>query len=192
MTDWPFAGLQPHQYGVIMVDPPWRFGLRNEKTGAQKSAQRQYCCESIEEIQALPVAHLAAQNCLLWLWATAPMLPHALETMRAWGFRYVTMGSWAKRSKTGRKWAFGTGYVLRSAVEPFLLGAIGRPETASNSVRNLLDEPVREHSRKPEQAYAAAEALRPESRKAELFARYPRSGWDVWGDEVSVYQEASL
>ncbi len=48
------------------------------------------------EIKALDVASIAAPDCVLFLWATAPMLPEALEVMAAWGFEYRTNFVWAK------------------------------------------------------------------------------------------------
>jgi len=183
---WPFGRLEPWAFDLIMADPPWRFELWSEK-GEEKSAQAQYATLDSAAIAALPVADLAAPHCLLWLWATAPMLPAALSVMEAWGFRYVTMGAWHKTTVNGRT-AFGTGYVLRSACEPFLIGKIGEPVT-TRSVRNLILGRVREHSRKPEEVFAAAEALMPGARRLELFARARRKGWTAWGNEVTRFEQ---
>lgn len=187
---WPFGALRPLSYGAILADPPWRFALRSPK-GEAKSPQAQYDCMDLDAIQALPVGNLAGPDCLLWMWATAPMLPQALETMARWGFRYVTAGAWAKRSSTDTAWAFGTGYVLRSASEPFLIGAIGRPPYASRSIRNLIVAPIREHSRKPDAAHAALEHLLPGAFRVEMFARERRPGWDAWGNEVGKFGEVA-
>lgn len=178
-----FPGLTPLRYSLIMADPPWTFTLRSAK-GEKKAAQAHYDCMTISEIMMLPVNHLAAPDCVLWLWATNPMLPQAFEVMRSWGFKFKTAGHWVKRTPHG-KLAFGTGYVLRSAGEPFLIGTIGRPKT-SKSVRSVIEGPVREHSRKPDEAYAAAEAL-VDGPKADLFSRQARSGWDAWGAEAGRF-----
>jgi len=90
---------------------------------------------SLNQMKALPVSQLVAPNCALVLWATWPMLPHALEVLGAWGFTYQTGGAWAKQSKTGQKWAFGTGYILRSSCEPFLVGTTGRPTLGAKDAR---------------------------------------------------------
>jgi N6-adenosine-specific RNA methylase IME4 len=190
IEDWPFDALTPMKYGVILADCPWRFELRSER-GNGKSPQGEYSCMSLEEIMALPVHQLAARDCWLWMWATAPMLPQAIMTMGAWGFRYVSAGPWAKQSKTGRKWAFGTGYVFRSAAEFFLLGAMGSPACKSHSERNLIVAPVREHSRKPDEAYEMLERIAPKAWRCELFARQRRPGWDAWGNEVGKFGVAA-
>lgn len=181
---WPWGDLESMAYDLIMIDPPWRFELYSAK-GEEKSAQAQYATMSLDDIAALPVADLAAPDCLLWMWATAPLLPRQIEIMARWRFRYVTSGVWVKTTVTG-KTAFGTGYVLRNAHEPFLIGAIGEPKT-QRDVRSVVMGQTREHSRKPDSAYAAAERLVPNARRADLFSREHRKGWDSWGDEAGKF-----
>ncbi len=180
--------MQMFGYDLIMADPPWSF--ENWSVGGNdKNAKAHYQCLPTPEICKIPVGHLASDNCWLFLWATFPMLRDAFDVMDAWGFRYVTGGPWVKRGKSG-KLAFGPGYVLRTASECILLGKIGNPGTFSKSIRNVIEAPRRQHSRKPDQAYAAAETLfGPKARRADLFARQTRPGWDKWGRE-SVFFDA--
>ena len=185
----PFDGLTPAHYGLILADPPWRFRLYSEKSGAGRAPQAHYSCMPLADILALPVAALAADDCALLLWATAPMIEQALATMNRWGFEYRTMGAWAKQSRTGKAWAFGTGYCLRSASEFLLLGVRGRPRVLSRSVRNLIVAPVREHSRKPDDLHAMARALYA-GPYLELFARRRRPGWDCWGNQTDRFEVA--
>ncbi|WP_227439210.1 MT-A70 family methyltransferase [Methylobacterium sp. W2] len=187
---WPFGALPPFGFDMLMVDPPWSFALRSDK-GEAKSAQAQYACMTLDEIKALPVAQLARGDAFLWLWATNPMLPQALAVMAAWGFTFTTSGTWVKTT-TGGKIAFGTGYVLRCASEPFMIGKFGQPH-AGRSVRSVIMAPIREHSRKPDEAYAAAEALMPSAlRRADLFSRESRPGWTAWGNETGHFDEPAL
>lgn len=183
---WQFGDLVPLAYGAIMADPPWAYDNWS-KAGERKNPKAHYACLSLDDIKALNVGLLAAPHCLLWLWATAPMLPQAIDVMQAWGFRYVTAGCWAKRSKTDSAWQFGTGYVLRSAMEPYLIGAIGSPKISSRSVRNLITAPVREHSRKPERAYQDFAELTQGQRRCDLFSREKRIGFESWGDEADRF-----
>lgn len=176
-------------FEFIMADPPWRFQTRSAKGVTRKGAGGQYRTMSLEQIKALPVAELAAPDCLLWLWGTNPMLPRAFEVLRAWGFEFKTAGHWAKRTASGRL-AFGTGYILRCAGEPFLIGTRGRPVT-TRAVRSVVEGRVREHSRKPEAAFVAAERLMPGARRLELFSRQRRPGWTTWGDEDGKFGDLS-
>lgn len=195
---WPFAGLDAFSYDLIMADPPWRFELYSEK-GEEKSPQAHYRTMSIEEIAGLRVRNLGRPSCVLWLWCTWPLLAQQMSIVEAWGFRYVTGGAWVKRTVNGHL-AFGTGYRLRSACEPFLIGVSGNPETARD-VRNVVEAQVREHSRKPDAAFHAAERLMLRGlthegfqaetgrrcRLLELFSRERRAGWDTWGNEASKF-----
>lgn len=179
----PFGG-----FNLIMADPPWRYDMRSEK-GDAKSPMAHYDCLSIEDIAQLPVSALAAPNCLLWLWGLNTMLPQALAVIEAWGFEYKTAGHWVKTTVNG-KLNFGTGYILRGAGEPFLIGTRGAPKTTS-STRSVIMGQIREHSRKPEEAFAEAEKLMPEARRIEVFSRQRRAGWSNWGHESEKFEEAS-
>ncbi|MBC2834684.1 MT-A70 family methyltransferase [Paragemmobacter straminiformis] len=177
----PAGGFQ-----MIMADPPWAYEMRSPK-GYERAPQAHYECMTLDEIAALPVSILAAENCLLWLWAVSPMLPAALQVIEAWGFEYKTGGHWVKTAKSAGKLAFGTGYLLRNAGEPFLIATRGAPRT-EKCVRSVVMAPKREHSRKPDEAFAAAEALMPQAQRIELFSRQPRAGWAGWGNEAGKFE----
>lgn len=179
----PFGG-----FDLIMADPPWSFE-NFSSAGEAKNAKAQYTCMSLDDIAALPVSALASDNCVLWLWATNPLLREAFDIMDAWGFNRKTAGHWVKTTKHG-KLAFGIGYILRCAGEPFLIGTRGSPKT-SRSVRSVIMGPIREHSRKPDEAFAEAERLMPDARRIELFSRQRREGWANWGNEAEKFQEAT-
>lgn len=186
--EWPFGDLPMFGFSQILADPPWTFKLYSQK-GDKKSAQAQYACMTLEDIKSLPVSQLAAPDCMLFLWATWPMLPQALDTLAAWGFKYVSGGHWHKVTAAGKQ-AFGTGYRVRCASEPWLLGVIGNPKN-SRSLRNAIVGTVREHSRKPEEVFPWLEAHIPDARRLELFSRQPRAGWTSWGIEAEKFAESA-
>jgi N6-adenosine-specific RNA methylase IME4 len=175
----------PHgPFRCILADPPWGFRTySNPKAVPQRASTQHYPVMSIDEIAALPVASVAADDCVLFLWATWPCLPGAMRVIEAWGFRYKTAAFlWAKRSKHGRE-HMGMGYWTRANTEPCLLATRGRPRRKSMSVRQLIQEPVLMHSQKPEAAAIRIEQL-VDGPYLELFARRRRDGWTVWGNEV--------
>lgn len=88
------------------------------------------------------------------------------------------------------KQAFGTGYILRNAGEPWMIATRGAPRT-TKAIRSVIIAPTREHSRKPEAAYAAAERLMPEVQRLDLFSRQRRPGWTSWGNEVDRFSEVA-
>lgn len=184
MSAWPFEGLAPLSYDVIVADPPWRFRTWSE-TNQAKSASRHYALMMTDEIEALPVANLAQRDCILLLWATAPMLPQALRVMGAWGFTYKSQMAWRKTTPAG-KVRMGTGYWARSMHEPVLIGSIGKPGKFS-AFPSLFDGVAREHSRKPEEFYALVNKHTSGLRRADLFSRVTRSGFDAWGNETGKF-----
>lgn len=186
--NWPFAPLAPFCADALLVDPPWAYEMRSAK-GYAKSPEAHYRTMSEAEIAALPVGHLASKHCLLWLWSTWPHLEQALRVMKGWGFTYKTGGAWTKTT-VNDKVTFGTGYIFRSATEPFLIGTIGQPRLVSRSVRNVIQSLRREHSRKPPEARAMIGELLPRARAVELFAREPWPGQATWGDQSEWFVPA--
>jgi N6-adenosine-specific RNA methylase IME4 len=187
MKDY-FSKLQQNHYKVVYADPPWTFVVRSPK-GETKSPQSHYQCMTIDAIKALPVAQLAhPEGSVCVMWTTAPMIQEGLDTLKAWGWTYKSMAAWAKRSSTGTKWAFGTGYIFRSAAEFILVGTRGKIQQKARNVRNLLVSPVREHSRKPDLIYDLVESLW-DGPYVELFSRTHRQGWDSFGDQIGKFEE---
>jgi N6-adenosine-specific RNA methylase IME4 len=189
MTNWPFGDLMQFKYHMLMVDPPWDFVTYSDK-GQKKGPRSHYDVMTPDAIKALPVGHLARDDAVLFVWATWPQLALAMECIPAWGFRYVSGGVWVKRTAHG-KLGFGTGYRLRSASEPWLLATVGRPLT-SRSHRNVIEGPIREYSRKPDEAYAWCESYMPGAYRADVFSRQSREGWDSWGNERTKFDTEEL
>lgn len=180
-----FIGLRPAGgFGMIMADPPWRSDMRSE-AGLKKSPEAHYRTMALSEIGNMPVEILAAEDSLLWLWARGAQIEDAIRVIQGWGFTLKTMGWWAKVTPNGKQ-TFGTGYVLRNAGEPFLIATRGAPRTRK-TVRDTIFGVRREHSRKPDEAYAAAEALMPHVQRLDLFSRTDRPGWTSWGDETGKF-----
>lgn len=192
-------------YNAIHADPPWNFSAYSEK-GQEKGAQRHYDCMSLHDIKALPVGSAASKDCALFLWVTDPTLEQGLEVMKAWGFQYKSVAfTWAKLNKRfvyrlplthtdsilGKlegMFFMGTGYWTRSNPEMCLLGTTGNPERLSRGVRQLIVEPLREHSRKPESVYTRIPEL-VNGPYLDLFSREKRPGWDNYGLEADKFNE---
>ena len=182
---WPFGDIPMFSQSVIHIDPPWAYEMRTPK-GYEKSPQAHYDCMTLDQLKELPVGHLAMPDSVMVMWGVFSMMPQAIELLAHYGYRYCTGGPWAKQSSTGKKWAFGTGYVYRNAAEFWIVGKMGNPVERSKSVRNLIVAPVREHSRKPDQIYSDIEELW-EGPYCDLFGRQQREGWTVWGNQADRF-----
>jgi len=166
------------KYQTIYSDPPWA-----ERGGGKikRGADRHYALMKTKDIMALPVEDIADDNAHLYLWVTNNFLKDGLDVMEAWGFRYVTMVTWAKDK-------MGLGQYFRGMTEHCLFGVKGRlpyktdPDTGKRCQgKTLLVAPRREHSVKPKQMREMIELVSHEPR-IELFSRSSSVGWDHLGN----------
>jgi N6-adenosine-specific RNA methylase IME4 len=174
------------KYKIIYADPPWAFKVWSNK-GKEKSPEQHYNVMSRNDILDMPVADLADNTgSVLFLWVTFPMLELGIKTMETWGFTYKTCAfTWVKLNKKQPTPFVGLGYYTRANAEICLLGTRGKVlPRQSKSVQQVILSPIREHSRKPEEARDRIVELFGDVPRIELFAREKTPGWDVWGDEV--------
>lgn len=175
--------LPEKKYGVIYADPEWRFEPYSRETGMDRSPDNHYPTSATADIILRPVKSIADKDCVLFLWATAPMLPQALRVMKEWGFEYKTHAIWRKtRNGDGR----GSGYWFTGEHELLLVGTRGSiPAPATATGPSVIDAPWQgRHSAKPECFAEMIEALFPTLPKIELNRRgRARPGWDAWGNE---------
>ena len=175
--------LPDKKYGVIVADPEWRFEPWSRETGMDRAADNHYPTSITEVIAARPVGKIAADDCVLFLWATAPMLPQAVLVMGAWGFDYKSQQVWRKTRPGGGR---GTGYWFINEHELFLLGTRGNVPAPAPGMQwpSVIEAPVGEHSEKPEVFLQMVEEYFPNLPKIELNRRgAARPGWDAWGLE---------
>lgn len=166
--------LPDGEYSVLLADPPWDYDFAET---TNRDLANQYATMSVPDLKGLDIP--AADDSVLYLWATAPKLPEALAVMRAWGFQYKTGAVWDKQS-------IGMGYWFRGRHEHLLVGTKGEfsPPEAKHRVASVIESQREEHSAKPDAVYQLIEAAFPGHGKIELFARGTRQGWDTWGDEA--------
>lgn len=159
---------------VVLADPPWRY--EHSKTD-NRQIENQYPTMELAEICALRAP--AATPSVLFLWATSPKLEEAMLVLRQWGFEYRSCAVWVKDK-------IGMGYWFRQQHELLLVGVRGDmppppPELRASSV---IQAERGEHSAKPEEVHALIERAYPTLPKVEMFARKPRDGWHVWGNQA--------
>lgn len=174
-------GMVGFQFPIIYADPPWRFEVRDEETGRDRSAENHYPTMPTDEICELfaKIGSPATPHSILFLWATNPMLPDGLRVMEAWGFRYVHHWIWDKV-------VAGNGFWGRDRHEILLIGKRGSPPAPlmGSQPETVFSEAKGKHSVKPDFYAETIERLYPNVPRLEMFCRSPRPGWDRWGFEA--------
>lgn len=173
-------------FSTILADPPWRFTNRTGKVAPEHRRLDRYSTLSLDEICALGVSDVTADNAHLYLWVPNALLPDGLRVMEEWGFRYVSNIVWSKVRRDGLPDGRGVGFYFRNTTELLLFGVRGSMRTLqpARSQVNQIVTRKREHSRKPDEQYELIEACSP-GPYLEMFGRYRRPNWAVWGDEAN-------
>lgn len=164
-------------FDVIAIDPPWNYGTEYNASG--RRVANPYPEMTQEELKAIEIP--AADNCVMFLWTTHKFIWDAKELLDAWGFEYRSMLVWDKQK-------IGMGNLIRMQCEFCLVGIKGKPVFKDNhSVRDLISEPRREHSRKPDAFYQLVNDLCV-GRKLDFFSREPREGWCSYGNDTEKFR----
>ncbi len=178
------VSLPVKKYGVIYADPEWKFKAFSEET-TNHGPQFHYSVSETDDIAKRDIQSIAHSDCVLFLWATVPMLPDALKVVEAWGFEYKSQIVWVKDRA-------GTGYWTRNKHEILLICTKGKPTCPApgENPESVIVAPVGAHSEKPERFAEIIECLYPNIPKIELNRRGPaRHGWDAWGAEAEAQEE---
>ena len=172
--------LPDGKFNVIYADPPWQY----ENSGFINSAESNYPTMPILEICNMPIKDLTTNESVLFLWATNPLLPEALQVMDAWGFIYKTNFVWIKDKARGWAWW------AKSKHESLLVGVkknTGTPETNFDSA--FFEKRENKHSKKPEYVYEMIQTMFPSNQKGYGLELFNRGGaysdyWDVFGNQI--------
>lgn len=193
-------------YTTVVADPPWPYPspgghLTSSQdhrpnsfgTGAPSAAQR-YSLMTMDDLKAMPVQDVVADDAHLYLWTTNAFLVEAHDLAVAWGFRPVTMLTWCKTHQDDpSRVSMKTGHYFRGATEHALFAVRGSlPLQTTEALPTAYLWPrIGEHSAKPDAFLDLVEKASP-GPYLELFCRRPRLGWDAWGKGYEITrQEAS-
>ena len=186
------------KFDILVADCPWSYN-RKSTGGTNKSASNQHydtmTLEELEDLYHKGLGNIIADNCVLFLWTTVPMLEDALYIMKRWGFEYKTTVTWVKRNN-------GLGNWFRGKTEHLLMGVRGKVKPFRLQAPNLiLSEKTLKYSEKPVESYELIQRCAEQMgflhskqiKILELFARLPTpmfiSGtvdeWTCIGKEIS-------
>ena len=166
-------------YSVISIDPPWNY--EGEKSNSYDANGRRvanpYPEMPTEEIKKIELPLLP--DAVVLLWTTHKFLPDAFDILKAWGLQYKATMVWNKEK-------IGMGAWFRMQCEFCLVGIRGNPFWENTLHRDIITEPRREHSRKPDKFFAIIEEIT-RGRKLEYFSREKRENWDVFGNDIERF-----
>ncbi len=173
------------KYSIVYADPPWSYSCWSKKT--TRTADSHYNVMTLDDIKALPIADITADNAVLFMWITMPLLAQSFEVMKSWGFIYKTNAfTWVKRNKKNTDtWFWGNGHYTRANAELCLLASKGKGlPRLSRSVHSVIDTPIERHSKKPDIVRDRIVELYGNVPRIELFTRQKVNGWTCLGNEI--------
>ena len=203
-----FTPLPAGPFSTIVADPPWDYSRKlsgggtsgyspvHPSRGGSRGAANHYPTLTLEQLLTLPVQAVAAEQSHLYLWTTSAFVVEAHVLAESWGFSPKVLVPWIKTKKDSRSHVLsadgdlyagvrmGMGLYIRHCAEFILFCVRGKAPTARNDVLGVLFAPQGKHSEKPRQAYDLIDRLSP-SPRLELFARGPRNGYEVWGNQAN-------
>lgn len=173
------------KYNIIYADPAWQFSNKNTGGSLKSGASAHYSTITLEQMKALPIDTIAADDCVLVMWWVGSQPQEAIDLVKAWGFTIKTMTGfvWVKITRTGLPF-FGMGFWTRAGSECAIIATRGKTKPASHSVRSVRTAKVGRHSEKPAEFRDDIVRLCGDLPRIELFARESVTGWDAWGNEV--------
>ena len=177
-------GLLPELNGlfdVISVDPPWPYEGQNKNITSFDAVGRRvanpYPEMSIEDIKKIQMPLM--DNAVVLLWTTHKFLPDAFEILKQWNLEYKATLVWNKEK-------IGMGAWFRMQCEFCIVGVKGKPYWENTTFRDIINEPRREHSRKPDLFFEMIEKITM-GRRLEYFSREKRNGWEVFGNDINKF-----
>jgi N6-adenosine-specific RNA methylase IME4 len=178
------------KYDIIYADPPWHYATRRKGTAFGGGVTDKYPTMRVPEICAVPVSDWAQDNSVLLIWTTMPYLMQTQQVIEAWGFSYITCAfTWIKTNSNAGTVFKGVGNYTKSNAELCLLGKRGSGiPRVGRDVAQVIMEPRREHSRKPDRVRADIVRLFGDRPRLEMFARTSADGWCVWGNETDKFE----
>jgi N6-adenosine-specific RNA methylase IME4 len=162
-------------FEVVAMDPPWNYGREYDPETSRVA--NPYPEMTQQELLALDPPF--ADDCVLFLWTTHQFIWDAKALMDRWGFTYKATAVWDKER-------IGMGAWLRMQCEFVLVGVKGKPTWSNTTWRDIIREPRREHSRKPDAFYDMVADITV-GRRLEYFSRERREGWEVLGNDVEKF-----
>ena len=157
------------------MDPPWNYGREYDPESSRVANPY----PEMTQAELLEMQPPFADDCALFIWTTHQFIFDAKQLLDHWGFEYKATMVWDKEK-------MGMGHWLRMQCEFCLVGIKGHPTWNNTKWRDIIREPRREHSRKPDAFYDMVTEITL-GRRLEYFSREARNGWEVFGNDTAKF-----
>ena len=162
-------------FDVIAIDPPWNYGREYDPETSRVANPY----PEMSQAELLEIELPAKDDAVLFLWTTHQFIFDAKELIDKWGFTYKATMVWNKEK-------IGMGAWLRMQCEFCLVGVKGKPFFENTTYRDIISEPRREHSRKPDAFFKMVTDITA-GRRLEYFSREKREEWEVFGNDIEKF-----
>jgi len=162
-------------FDVIAIDPPWNYGREYDPETSRVANPY----PEMSQAELLEIELPAKDDAVLFLWTTHQFIFDAKELIDKWGFTYKATMVWNKGK-------IGMGAWLRMQCEFCLVGVKGKPFFENTTYRDIISEPRREHSRKPDAFFKMVTDITA-GRRLEYFSREKREEWEVFGNDIEKF-----
>lgn len=174
--------IPKEKFELIEADFPWDYEIKLSASPTYKTMKLD---EIKKEIPELP----AYKDCILFLWATNPILDEAIELMEFYGFKYKTNLVWVKQKDD--KIQTNIGHYVKGAHELLLIGTKGSPGVPPENVRvpSVVFAERIKHSSKPPIFTKIMNTYYSKKKKLSMFNRgrnkFHDKFWETWGIEAN-------
>ncbi|KEJ82388.1 MT-A70 family protein [Oxytricha trifallax] len=166
-------------FRAVVMDPPWQLNC----------FELPYDCLSDKQIKEIPM-HLIQDEGYLFMWVTNGKPEVALSFFKKHNYRWVETIVWIKTNKSGNIYK-GPGRYIQHGMELCFVGVKGSYENNKSFSKmktsiNVIVEPMRLMSQKPEGIYKIVEKLVPGGPYFEIFgiSHNIRKGWTTMGNQL--------
>lgn len=184
----------PDKFEIFMIDPPWKI----QKGGIRKVRPNQGRALDYDTMPVTAIFQLldheifshAAKNHCVFLWTIEHYLIESEKSMLARGYKRHCRFIWDKTN--GIAPCFTVRYIHEYLVWYYKSTLLPVAKEWRGKYKTIFTEKAREHSRKPDFAYAMIESLYPGQARIDVFSREKRAGWVQYGDQTDHFKSENL
>ena len=168
---------------LIYADLPYEFSSKHYQDGDRDFKKLDYVTMKQNEMESIKVKEVVADDSVCFIWTPESRIPDCIKVMEAWGFKYVTVAFYWRKTYESGKTAYTFAPTTLNSMELVLYGTRGKVSQLKQctNVKDYCDSVRTIHSRKPKEIRDRIDMLFGNLNKVEFFATEKTEGWECWG-----------